>query len=72
MVLCTTLTRAGLGLQKNSEFLQLFNYHLLKQFEHGIMMRRQRRDRIEQHTNQDFGIAEAAPLGWMCPMVSSI
>ena len=62
----------GLGLQKNSEFLQLFNHFLLKQFEHGIMMRRQRRDRIEQHTNQDFGIAEAAPLGWMCPMVSSI
>ena len=51
-----------LALQKDSEFLQSFNYFLLKEFEHGLIKRSYRKGYAGYFTNEEFGISEAYPL----------
>ena len=51
-----------LALQKESEFLQAFNYYLLKQFEHGLIKRNYRHWYPAFFTNEQFGMSEPYPL----------
>ena len=53
----------GLGLQKDSEFLGIFNHYLLKEMEHGINMREIRSLQNLFHRNKQFEMAEPQPLG---------
>ena len=53
----------GFGLQMGSEFREVFNYHLLKLTEHGILKRIYNRW-PDTSRNEEFGIAEAATLGF--------
>ena len=52
-------TQAGLMLQKDSEFLQIFNYYLLRQFETGILKRI-----LHEQEEKVIGILEPEPLGY--------
>ena len=52
-------TQAGLMLQKDSEFLQIFNYYVLKQFETGILKRI-----LHEQEEEVIGILEPEPLGY--------
>ena len=52
-------TQAGLMLQKDSEFLQIFNYYVLKQFETGILKRI-----LHEQEEKVIGILEPEPLGY--------
>ena len=52
-----------LGLQKDSEFLQAFNYYLLKAFEHGILKKIHRKYHMRRYVNEQFGMLEPQPLG---------
>ena len=58
-----TYGMAGFGLQKDSEFTQVFNYHLLKAMEHGLV----RRSYIDHHKSrfvqEHFGVGEGESLG---------
>ena len=51
-------------LLKDSEFFPLFNYYLLKLYEHGIEKWIYRRHYMVFFTNEQFGITEALPLGY--------
>ena len=53
----------GFGLQKDSEFLGIFNHYLLKEMEHGINMRETRNLQSIYHRNKDFEMPEPQPLG---------
>ena len=60
------------GLQRDSEFLQAFNYYLLKAYEHGILKKIHRKYHMHQHVNEQFGMPEPQPLSWnnvMFPLV---
>ena len=53
----------GLGLQKDSEFLGIFNHYILKEMEHGLNMRASRSLQSIFHVNQQFEMPEPQPLG---------
>ena len=48
------------ALQGNSEFLQIFNHYILRQYEHGLLTRNRRRTFLTR--NEQFGISEAYPM----------
>ena len=52
-----------LALTKDSEFLPMFNYYILKAYETGIMMKLHRDHHSVLFTNQHFGMTEPQPLG---------
>ena len=58
------VSTVGFGLQKGSEFEQVFNHYILKQIEHGILKRlhRQYYTRLNEYRMQNSGIGEAQPL----------
>ena len=53
----------GLALQKDSEYLQLFNHYLLKAYETGFLRRLNRRVYIDHYTRENFEMVEPQPLG---------
>ena len=53
----------GLGLQKDSEFLQIFNHYILKALEGGDFKRLYRRNFIDLYTKEKFEMMEAQSLG---------
>ena len=59
-------------LLKDSEFLPLFNYYLLKAHEHGINKRIYKKHHMVFFTNQQFGMTEALPLGYSNVMFTFI
>ena len=52
------------GLQKNSEFCQIFNHYLQKQLEHGINRRLYRKYHNSLYVHKEFGMAEPQALGY--------
>ena len=48
------------ALQENSEFLQIFNHFILRQYEHGLLTRNRRVMWLTR--NEQFGISEAYPM----------
>ena len=52
----------GFGLQKESEFLKLFNYKILKAIEGGVYKRLYRRHHMDLFTKEKFEMIEAQPL----------
>ena len=59
-------------LLKDSEFFPMFNYYLLKLYEHGIEKWIYRRHYMVFFTNEQFGITEALPLGYSNVMFTFI
>ena len=64
-----------LTLHKDSEFLQIFNYYILKGHEHGIYKKLFKKYHMELFTKEHFGMMEPQPLGannvmftfiWLC------
>ena len=55
---------AALALQKDSEFLDLFNYYILKEYEHGILKRLFRTNYGGLFTREQFSINEPQALGF--------
>ena len=53
---------ATFPLQKNSEFLQLFNYYILKEYEHGIIKNIYRKHHAVFFTNEQFQMMEPQGL----------
>ena len=53
----------GLGLQKDSEFVGIFNHYILKEMEHGINTREMRTFQSMFHRNEQFAMPEPQPLG---------
>ena len=53
----------GLGLQKDSEFLSIFNHYLLKEIEHGINRREIHNLQSIYRRNMQFEMPEPQPLG---------
>ena len=51
-----------MALQKNSEFYQIFNYYILKQYEHGLRRKNLKSLWSDYLRNENFGINEAYPL----------
>ena len=51
-----------MALQKNSEFRQVFNYYIMKQYEHGLRRKNYQRLWSDFLRNEEFGINEAYPL----------
>ena len=51
------------ALQKDSEFLGIFNYYLLKEIEHGITKRLYRNYHMDLFVKEQFGMPEPQPLG---------
>ena len=51
-----------LALQKDSEFLQAFNYYILKQHEHGLIRRNYRHWYPDYFNNEQFSMSEPYPL----------
>ena len=54
---------ATLALQKDSEFLQLFNHYILKAYETGIFKRSLRKRYMDLYTNENYEMVEPQPLG---------
>ena len=54
----------SLGLQKDSEFLGIVNYNILKAIEHGFWSREHREFHIRLHVNQQVGMREPQPLAY--------
>ena len=54
----------GFGLQKDSEFLQIFNHYILKAMESGCLKRIFRNYHIDLYTKENFEMIEAQPLGY--------
>ena len=59
-----------LALQKHSEFLQIFNYYILKAIEGGLLKRLYRKHRMSLFTKESFEMPEPQPLGWNNVMLS--
>ena len=55
---------AGFALQKDSEFLQIFNHYIMKAKESGIEKRLNQKYTWYNYRNVNYGILEAQPLGW--------
>ena len=51
-----------MALQKDSEFYQIFNYYIIKQYEHGLRRKNIQRLWSDFLRNEKFGINEAYPL----------
>ena len=51
------------ALQKDSEFLRIFNYYLLKEIEHGITKRLYQKYHLDLFAKEQFGMPEPQPLG---------
>ena len=62
-MLDTSVVSAGMGLQKGSEFLDLFNYQMIKLAEVGII-KRINMNWPDTSRNEDLGIAEPGSLGF--------
>ena len=67
-------TIIGLALQKDSEFLGLFNHYIMKAFETGIFKRLFRNYHMRMYTREIFEMPEPQPLGpnnvmfcFLCP-----
>ena len=56
-------TITGFGLQKESEFLKMFNHYLLKENENGIRNRLYKKYFISLYVKEEFGMNEPQPLG---------
>ena len=54
----------SLALQKDSEFLDIFNYYIMKQYENGILDRLFRNYHMELLAREQFGMSEPKPLGY--------
>ena len=54
----------GLALQKDSEFLEIFNHYILKAMEVGEFRRVHRNHFMDLYTNENFEIPEPQPLGF--------
>ena len=54
----------GFGLQKDSEFLALFNHYILKGMESGILDRLFKYHHRDMFTKEQFGIPEPQPLSY--------
>ena len=52
-----------LALQKDSEFLQIFNHYFLKALEAGEFKRLKRNYFLDLYTNEKFDMIEPQPLG---------
>ena len=52
-----------LALQKDSEFLPIFNHYILKGFQSGEYKKLYRTHHIDIYTNKNFEMIEAQPLG---------
>ena len=59
----STPVSGGIGLQKDSEFLAIVNYHMLKLVEGGILKRIDEKW-PDTSRNEDFGMAEPKALGF--------
>ena len=57
---------------RESEFLPLLNYYLLKAHEHGVNKWIYRKHHMVFFTNQQFGMTEALPLGYSNVMFTYI
>lgn len=55
---------ATLALQKDSEFLELFNYYILKEYEHGILKKLFHTYYTKLYTREQFSMSEPQPLGY--------
>ena len=55
---------AGLALQLDSEFRQIFNHYILKAFETGEFMRVYRYYHLDLFTKENFEMPEPQPLGF--------
>ena len=53
-----------LALQKDSEFLEIFNYYIMKQYENGILKRLYRTYHSELLAREQFSMSEPQPLGY--------
>ena len=53
-----------LGLQKDSEFSQVFNYYILKEFETGYLKRIYRKYHTDLFTKENYEMMEPQPLGF--------
>ena len=62
----------GLTLQKDSEFLDLFNYHLLKAIENGVIKRLFRSYHIDLYIKEQFSMVEPQPLTYKNVMFAFI
>ena len=56
-------THAALMLQHDSEFLQIFNHHIMKMIETGVLRRIYRKYNYRLYRNEQFSISEPQPLG---------
>ena len=54
----------GFALQNDSEFLQLFNYYIMKAYESGVIKRLFRKHHIDLYTKEIFQMKEPQPLGF--------
>ena len=59
----TVYAIGGFGLQKDSEFLQIFNHFILKGLESGEFKRLHRNYYIKLYTRNNFEMIEPQPLG---------
>ena len=57
-----TTKYASIALQKDSEFKEIFNYHIMKLFEMGVVDRL-RRKYLFRH-DEDYGLLDAVSLGY--------
>ena len=62
----------GLALQKDSEFLGLFNYYILKGIENGIIKTLFRKYHMDLYVNEQFGMVEPQPLTYKNVMFTFI
>ena len=54
----------SIGLQKDSEFLEVLNYYLLKEMESGLWWREYQEYHKHLHVNQQVGMIEPLPLAY--------
>ena len=59
----TLYTIGTLGLQKDSEFLQIFNYYILREMESGFLRRLYREHHPDLFTKENFEMIPPQPLG---------
>ena len=55
---------AGFALLKDSEFLQILNYYIMKRYENGVHRRHFKNRFYYRFVNDQFGMLEPEPLGF--------
>ena len=60
----STYVLSAFGLQKGSEFLEIFNHYILKEMEYGISKRLYRKYYSDLSAKEHFGMPEPQPLGY--------